>query len=401
MGELASGGATRRRSAWAGGLAVGLLLAAASVAAPAGPVAEAADALARGSPQSAVEVLREHLGTNPSSADGNRLLGIALSLLGQRSEALAALERAVAAEEANAANHLALGQALAQFGELERAKESFRAAIGLNGDLAPAHEGLALSLALDGALDEALTHFTAALERSGESAARARLHYFRGKAYAQLSVHRKARSDFESAVALQPDFGAAYLEWGRILAEDAEVAVAEPVLRKAAGMMPESFEAQYLHGQQLIRAGDPEAAVAPLQRAVGLAPADRSARYALGRALRAAGRTDEAREVLSALSGTGSDRAFSESSINEAGRRNNLGLEAEAAGDLESALAHYEAAAAIAPEGVEFHRNAALALGRLQRWTEAKARLRSVLRMAPGDFDATKALYVALDHAPD
>ena len=365
------------------------------------PLVKATDALVSGSPQSAAEMLEPVVAADPDNPDAQRLLGVALSLLGRRSGALEALAAAARLQPANPANHLALAQALAQFGENRRAQESFRAALDLDGRLGPAHEGLALSLALDGSLTEAVLHFGTALEHAQDAPTKARLHFFRGKARQQFDRVALAAEDFKAATELQPDHGPAYLEWGRILAEDPDDASAGPVLEKAAELLPESAEAQFARGQQLLRDGDPAAAAPVLRRATGLDPGGRAAQYALGRALRASGQADEARRVLGSIAASGSDRALEEARINEAGQLNNEGLQAEADGNVELALRRYEAAAAIAPDEVGFHRNAALALCRLDRWVEAKARLRKVLRMAPGDVDATKALYIALDHAPD
>ena len=365
------------------------------------PLLAATEALVKGAPQSAVETLAPVVSANPENADAQRLLGVALSLLGRRSAALQALGAATRLQAANPANHLALAQALAQFGENRRAQESFRAALDLDDRLGPAHEGLALSLALDGGLTEAILRFGMALEHAQDAPTKARLHFFRGRARQQLDRIAPAAEDFKAATELQPDHGPAYLEWGRILAEDPDNRSAGPVLEKAAELLPDNAEAQFAHGQQLLRDGNPVAAARVLRRATGLNPGDRAAQYALGRALRASGQADEARRVLGSIAASGSDRALEEARINEAGQLNNQGLQAEAEGEFELALQRYEAAAAIAPDEVGFHRNAALALCRLDRWVEAKARLREVLRMAPGDPDATKALYIALDHAPD
>lgn len=364
-------------------------------------LSEASEALLQGSPKEAVELLEEHLVTSPASADGYRLLGVACSLLGQRSNALSALGRAADLGPRNPANHLALGQALAQFGEHERAREAFRAALALDAELGPAHEGLALSLAVEGEVEQAVEEFTSALSRTNEGPGRGRVHFFRGRALVQLERFGAAAEDFKASTELNPGFGPAYLEWGRVLEQGSDATLAESVLRQAAALLPDDFDAQYLYGAQLLRNSRPEAAAEALRRATDLNPSDRTAGYALGRALRAAGRAEEAVRVLEGLSKSTSERALDEARINEAGRINNLGLEAEAAGDFELALRCYEQAIEIAPGNVDFQRNAALALGRLERWSEAKARLRNVLRMAPGDSDATKALYIALDRAPD
>jgi Flp pilus assembly protein TadD len=64
-------------------------------------------------------------------------------------------------------------------------------------------------------------------------------------------------------------------------------------------------------------------------------------------------------------------------------------------------LARYRAAVEIHPQDPRFRKNVGLVLCRLRRWVEAKVELREVLRTTPGEPDALKALYLALEHAPD
>lgn len=365
------------------------------------PLLLASEALAGGSARSAVEILDGYVEEHPESADGRRLLGIALSVLDRRSSAIEALELSVDLGPDNPANHLALGQALSRFGSSERAERAFRAALGFDSSLAPAHEGLALVLALQGVLEESLSHFTSALEHTEQQPGRARLIYFRGKAHAELGRLAPASRDFEAAIQLDPKLGPAYLELGRILAEGEEPEQAISVLREAVELVAGSFDAHYLLGAQLLRNGDADRAVATLRRATDLNPSDQPAAYALGRALMVSGRTEEARHHLASIATAGARRALDEANVTEAGRLNDIGFAADASGDFEGALEHYEAAIEIAPDNILFQRNAGLALCRLERWDEAKARLRIVLQLEPGDIDATTALHIALDHAPD
>ena len=365
------------------------------------PLLRASEALAGGSAGSAAEILEDFVQQHPSSADGHRLLGIALSLLDRRSSAIEALERSAELGPGNPSNHLALGQVLSRLGSNERAEHAFRTALDLDSSLGPAHEGLALVLALRGAIGKSLTHFSSALEHTNQQRARARLHFYRGRAYAQSDHPAAASRDFEAAITLDPGLGPAHLELGRVLADGEEREKAIAALRKAAELVAGSFDAHFLLGSALLRNGEAAAAVAALRRATELNPSDQPAAYALGRALRASGRTEEARHHLAGIAKAGARRALDEATVTEAGRLNDLGIAAEASGELERALAHYLAAIEIAPDNVLIQRNAALVLSRLERWDEAKERLRAVLRMAPGDIDATTALHIALDHAPD
>ncbi len=365
------------------------------------PVQTASDLLVSGNPSAALEILGSFLEANPSHADAHRMNGIAHSLLGHRSAALTALKRAVELDSGSPANHLALGQALSQFGEGADAEASFQEALWLDSQLAPAHEGLALALALSGKVEQAEDRFSSALALALDPGSRLRLHVLRGRAREQLQETEAAAQDYRAATDISPSYGPAQLGLGRCLYALEKGAEAEAALAKAVAHLEDSFEAHYLYGQQLLRGGNAEAAVGPLRRATQLDPSNREAGYALGRALRTSGSGQEARDLLAGMAREASAQAGGEAELNEAGQINNEGIAAEKAGDFGLALERYERASELVPDNLDFQRNAALTLGRLGRWAEAKQRLRAILEKAPGDVDATKALYIALDYAPD
>ena len=86
----------------------------------------------------------------------------------------------------------------------------------------------------------------------------------------------------------------------------------------------------------------------------------------------------------------------------KAGELNNEGVALEKRASIPEALEKYRAALhQISPNEIAFRRNLALVLCRLGRWKEAVVELKEVLRLAPGDADATKALYIALDKTDD
>jgi Flp pilus assembly protein TadD len=166
-------------------------------------------------------------------------------------------------------------------------------------------------------------------------------------------------------------------------------------------LAPDDAEARYVLGSQLLRGDDPGRAVPHLRAAAAERPDDREVVYALGRALRATGASEEATALLRDLARASRGRAIGDADVSEAGRLNNEGIELEEKGDHAGALDRYRAAVAIHPQEPRFRKNLGLALCRLERWEEAKAELREVLRVAPGEPDALKALYIALEHAPD
>ncbi|HEV2133241.1 MAG TPA: tetratricopeptide repeat protein, partial [Terracidiphilus sp.] len=79
-------------------------------------------------------------------------------------------------------------------------------------------------------------------------------------------------------------------------------------------------------------------------------------------------------------------------------RHNNRGVMLEKAGDLNRAVVNYRAAVTLNPSQTTFRRNLALALCRQGHWGQGVAELRKVLQDSPADTEATKALYIALDH---
>lgn len=153
------------------------------------------EALAAGDLEAAVAAFREETGQRPDSAEPHRLLGLALSRLGQADEARAALDRAVALDPGSAAAwkqiadlegrrqrwpemvtaleaalglepgsadlRFRLGGALMNSGDPVRAEAAFAAVLESDPENAPAHYQLAL-IALNRGRNEAAI---AALER--------------------------------------------------------------------------------------------------------------------------------------------------------------------------------------------------------------------------------------------
>jgi tetratricopeptide (TPR) repeat protein len=357
--------------------------------------------IAAGAAQEAANLLERSVAAAPKDADALLLLGTARALLAQRTLSLDALRRAVALEPDSAPGHYALCMALARFGEIEAARSSCEAAVEADAGLVDAHITLGTLLASQEKLVEADEHFTRALAADTEPATRAHASLLRGRLRRQRGLTAEAIRDFEEAVRLRSDSAPAHLELARARIDVSEDAGAIAALRRAVELDPDSFDAQHLLGSQYLRGGDAERAVAHLRRALGLRPEDRDVVYGLGRALRATGATGEATELLRGLSRQSRDRAIRDADVREAGRLNNEGIELEGKGDYEAALARYRAAVEIHPQDPRFRKNVGLVLCRLRRWVEAKVELREVLRTTPGEPDALKALYLALEHAPD
>jgi len=368
---------------------------------PAADLGEARRLIAAGAAQEAADLLEKRVEAAPEDAEAHLLLGTARALLAQRTASLEALRRAVSLRPRWAAGHHALCMGLARFGETEAAQASCEAALEADPELAAAHVNLGMILAAQDRLAEAEDHFTKALARKAQPEAEAQTLYLRGRLRRQRGQVEAALRDLEGAVGLRPDFAPAHLQLGLARIDGTDHDGAVRALQRAVELEPESADARYYLGSQLLRGGDAQRAVPHLRVAAAHRPDDRDVIYALGRALRATGASEEATELLRALSRASRGRAISDADIREAGRLNNEGIELEEKGDHAGALARYQAAVEIHSQDPHFRKNLGLALCRLERWEEAKAELREVLRVTPGEPDALKALYIALERAPD
>jgi tetratricopeptide (TPR) repeat protein len=96
-----------------------------------------------------------------------------------------------------------------------------------------------------------------------------------GEAYLALGDRSAARTPLEKAVALQPGFGVAQLNLGRLLLQSGELGAAAQHLEVATRGLKEkddAAEAQYLLGKDLGMRDDPQNAAAHLRKAVELNP---------------------------------------------------------------------------------------------------------------------------------
>ena len=350
-----------------------------------------------GSIDRAIELLKRLVVADPKDADAHLLLGTTLALTPRRSEALQILRRAVDLRPDSAQTYLALGNALARFSEMKAAREAYEKSIALDPRSVMAHGNLALILAASGELAAAADHLSKAMDLLGDSAEAARYHYLRGRVYRQQNRPKEAGEDFEKAIRLRPGYAEAYRELGVVQVELQMEAAAVRALETAVALAPDDAEARYQLALCYLRTGEAQRAAGHLQQAARLRPDDRNLLYALVRALRAAGKTDEAEPLMQRLSRNAANQALREPDILRAGALNNEGIALEKEGKFAAALEKYRAALVITPQETGFRRNLALVLCRLERWKEAVAELKEVLRITPGDADATRALYIALE----
>ena len=362
-------------------------------------IARAKQLLQEGSKDRAIAILREVLREEPDNGDAHLLLGSALALVPERSEALQELQKAINLQPSSAMAYFTLGTAQARFGETNAAKRSFEMALQLGPKFAEAHVSLATILGQQHQLASARKHLAQAIRIYGSTSLAAHSHYLLAKVLVEGNEPEKAMEELNTAISLRPDYAEAFLAQGLMRKQQSNNVEAIAAFNKAVALSPEDFDAQYELGTAYLRAGDASQAVTHLRRAAKLKPGDRSTLYQLCRALQKAGEKEESKaceQELSTKIKTGLETEANELTATQA---NNAGVELEKAGNLPGALEKYRDAVRQNPTQTVFRRNLALALCRLGRWSEGVAELQEVLKQNPDDAEATKALYIALENA--
>jgi tetratricopeptide (TPR) repeat protein len=134
-----------------------------------------------------------------------------------------------------------------------------------------------------GKLDEAIAGFEKALQQDSSLAP---VHYYLGVAYERKGNLEKARSHFQEAVRLKPEFGEAYLALGNgYLAEKKFDAPAVEALTKATELLPDNYNASYNLGVCYANSGKYAEAEKSFRKAVEINPKEPVAHYQLAMAL--------------------------------------------------------------------------------------------------------------------
>ncbi len=360
----------------------------------------ARELLAKGSTQSAVEMLRQIVAVDPHNADARILLGTTLALQGDRGDSLQQLSEAVRLKPGSAEAYRALGMALARFVETKAARQAFEKAIELNPKLADTHVDLSLILSQSGEWSLAREHLDRAIQILGDRQAAARAYYLRAGIHGEQNELEASRADLERAVQLRPDFADAWSDLGAVRRNLLDDAGALSAFERAVRIDPGNGKAQFRLGSEYLHSGKPHLAVQHLREALRLDPDDRATLYNLQMALRANGQDEQAKGVEGRMAELLRQRSRASETSIQAVKLNNEAFELEKTGNLKGALEKYRAALELDPEHGGFRLNLGLALCRLGRWDEGIEEIREVVRRDPDNAEATKALYIALEQQP-
>jgi tetratricopeptide (TPR) repeat protein len=346
--------------------------------------------LSKGATAEAVVELRQIVADDPRNVDAHLLLGIALALIGERSESINQMAAAVQNQ---------YGMVLSRFIEAKAARQEFEKALELNPALAEAHVNLSLILAQAGELISAGDHLDQAIKLQGDVRAAAYTHYLRAKIWGAENQIDKSIDELEKSIQLRPEYAEAWSDLGGMRRLSLDSSGAVQALEKAVALNPHDSTAQYRLGQLYLQDGETVKALDHLKIALLGDPSDVATLYSLDRALRKAGKLEEAKPIEKQLAGQRAKSDRSSTVALAASRLNDQGIALEKSGDVRAALAKYRAALDLDPTGTGFQLNYGLALCRLGRWDDGIAELREVLRLDPDNQQAAKALYIAIDQA--
>jgi tetratricopeptide (TPR) repeat protein len=381
----------------------------------------------------------------PEIPEGHGALGSVLLQLGRPALAVPELEEALAMKPGDRTTQTNLAVAYEETGAYDKSLALFRA---LDRDAAEPITGSAAisyvrALSATGSADAALARMqraVAAAAAGSEDAAE--LRDALGSLYAQRRDWPAAESQFQQALADDPNFAAAHLHLGVTLAAEGRAADSIRELTTASQLAPNDASAQLELGRALIAAGQDDQALPTLQEAVKLAPDLLDAKYQLALALQGAGQeaqsiplfeevvaaeprnSDALTNLALALVQTGKSKdaiALYQRALAEAPSdpliHQDLGVAYLQQSDLDDAIREFRAGLALRPDSYELHYNLGLALKLKDDVGGAEVELKQaaklnpespdppftlgILKMQTGRFDeAAEQLKRALDLRP-
>ncbi len=233
----------------------------------------------------------------PDIAEGHSALGSVLLRLGQYTQAIRELTRALAlkADDRSAQTNLAI--AYEQSGDHEKSLGLFRS-LDLNA-ASPLSPNVVIfyiqALAATQQTELAIKQAQGAVAAAPENPT---LHDTLGSLEAQRQDWNGAISQFKEAIRLDPNFADAHLHFGLTLMVQRQTAEAVQELATAAELSPQSVFTQVEFAKALIANEENEKAASVLQRALALAPSSLDAKYQLALALQTSRQDQQAIPLL-------------------------------------------------------------------------------------------------------
>ncbi|WP_232504396.1 tetratricopeptide repeat protein [Sulfuricella denitrificans] len=325
----------------------------------------------------------------PRYGIGWKALGTALSGQGKSSEALDALQRAIALSRDDAEAHSNLGNALKNLRRFSEAETSYRQAIKIRPNFAEAQCNLGVVLVEQGRLSEAEANLRRALEIKPNHAD---AHNNLGIALMKQERLSEAEPCFQQALKIKPDYHEALNNLGSLLTEQGLLAEAEISCVEALKIKPDYVPALSNLGVCLQQQGRLAESEACFRRALEIKPDSAEALCGLGITLNDQGRFPEAEANL---------RRALEIKPDYVDAHSNLGMILEKQGRIDEAIASYNRALELDPDNPDILNNFGLALQDQGRLEESIPLMRHALKSKPGHLAAQNNLLFGFNYHPD
>jgi tetratricopeptide (TPR) repeat protein len=236
-----------------------------------------------------------------------------------------------------------------------------------------AHINLGTALVQEGRMDEAITQFQKALAINPNDE---KAHNNLGNILLQMGRVDEAILHFQKALQISPDLAAAHLNLGNALMIKGRVDEAIAHFQHVLQIKSDNADARNNLGNLLLKMGRVNEAITQFQQALKIKPDYADAHYNLAIALWQEGRADEAiAHYQNAL----------QISPDLAAAHINLGNALMQKGRVDEAITHYQNALQIGPDVATTHINLANALMQKGRVDEAIAHFQKALQIEPAD----------------
>lgn len=244
-----------------------------------------------------VELLQRAADGAPAKALA--ILGEGYLQQGRTDSAIAAFQRAIAADPSLSNARYNLARALESAGQLDQARANFEQAIASQPQFPEAEYALGNLLARTGSRPDAMRHYANAIRmRPVYAEARSNL----GNLHAAEGRLQEALSELEEAIRIHPAYAEAHNNAARVLALMNRLPDALLHARRAIALKNDYPEARYNLARLLQESGATEAALAEYKKLIAMRPSMVEAHLGLGQMLGDIGRLDAAisefREVL-------------------------------------------------------------------------------------------------------
>ena len=332
-------------------------------------------ALSRNDLETAREDFARVVRLAPSAEQGHSALGAVLVRLGQISEGIRELEKALAINPNDSSAQLNLALALEQAGQPAKAIPWF---IRLETTARTEKHPLSTEVLAAHARALAATHqFSAAAAKMkdaiAESPHSAELHDQLGSIYAQQKDWPDAKQAFDAALEADPNLAMAHLHLALTLQTEQQPGALDEFTR-AYQLGAQNAVIVLEFGRFLATSGNDEEAIPVLRRAMELDPRNPEAPYQLGLALQRTNKVDEAIPLL--------QKAVA-ANANDAEMLTNLGMALCQAQRAKEAVPLLQKAVSLTPGNPTPHQNLAAAYIQLNQLDDAVSQLQEALKLSP------------------